>query len=137
VSDEGDDVKSCQGFSISLVIFDEPPTSCGPRERQFPRAVGWILAVYYFLNLFLLLIGLRKQTLFRIKNGVGPWDKPIKMIAAMSHAYFELRNETIHVPSLAQATSKAKELGVVWPPQAYVLLDSVTARFPSSWSPRL
>jgi hypothetical protein len=35
VSDEGDDVEPCEGFGISLVVFDEAPAARSPGEGPF------------------------------------------------------------------------------------------------------
>ena len=41
VSDEGDDVEACEGFCISLVVFDEAPAARGPGEGSFDDPASW------------------------------------------------------------------------------------------------
>ena len=47
---------------------------------------------------------------------------------SMFNAYYELREATIHVPSLRRAVEQAKEKGVGWDPQLFCVLDNVAQK---------
>jgi hypothetical protein len=41
VPDESDDMEPCEGFGISLIVFDEAPAACGPGEGSFHDPASW------------------------------------------------------------------------------------------------
>jgi hypothetical protein len=57
-----------------------------------------------------------------------------ELVPALFNAYQELRESTIHVPSLRLAVEQAKEKGVAWDPQLFCILDNVAQNYPSTWT---
>jgi hypothetical protein len=52
----------------------------------------------------------------------------LKLFLAMRDAYHLLSGSVVSVPELRRSVEKARDKGVVWPPELYAVLDDVEGR---------
>jgi hypothetical protein len=106
-------------------------------SSSYPQTALWSAVAYYGLSFILLLRLAIIKVMYRLREGKFPQRRISDLIDTMAAAYFQLREETIHVPSLKAALDKAHDMGASWPPQVYAILDLVAAKSASSWSRQL
>jgi len=58
------------------------------------------------------------------------WPKrgTVKLYMAMRDTYHLLSGSVVSVPEVRRAVDRAREKGVVWPPELYAVLDDVATR---------
>jgi hypothetical protein len=93
-----------------------------------------IAVVYYVLSVGWLAVVLCRRALYRLRGGKSLRQTAVELNTSMFNAYYELREATIHVPSLRRAVEQAKEKGVGWDPQLFCVLDNVSQKNPSTWT---
>ena len=101
----------------------------GARAARLRCAVG-----HCGLSLLLLARFAAARISYRLRAGAWPARMLGVLLGMMGVAYEQMAEEIIHVPSLQKAVAAARDKGAVWPAQAYVILDAVAARSPSSWN---
>ena len=84
--------------------------------------IGWV--ILYLTHL----------TLYRLRGGKSFKQRAAELIPALYNAYQELREPTIHVPSLRNAVDQAKGKGVAWDPKLLCILDNIAQNHPSTWT---
>jgi hypothetical protein len=82
-------------------------------------------------------VRLCRRALYRLRGGRSLRQTAAELNTSMFNAYYELREATVHVPSLRRAVDQAKEKGVGWDPQLFCILDNVAQNHPSTWTVRL
>jgi hypothetical protein len=113
-----------------------PGALCWWLYPEFPAGAAIAAAAYYLLSIYLLGRYLIRLALYRVRTGKTPRRETFERLAAMGAAYFEMREDTIHVPSLKKAIQHAKDLGAEWGPHVLSILDNVTARNSTTWMRR-
>jgi hypothetical protein len=124
-------------IQIPLTLFLSwilPGLFCWWLYRSFPTAALIIGAVYYLINIGWVAASLCRIALYRLRGGKSLRQTAAELNSSMFNAYYELREATIHVPSLRRAVEQAKEKGVGWDPQLFCILDNVAQKNPSTWA---
>jgi hypothetical protein len=111
-----------------------PGLLCWWLFSSYPTAALIAAALYYGTSLAWLVFRVCRYVLQRLRGAKSFTRVSVEMINAMSHAYFQLREDTIHVPSLKQAVQEATEKGVAWDPQLLCVLDDVAQEHPIAWA---
>jgi hypothetical protein len=93
-------------------------------------------ALYYTINIGWVIVYSFRLMLYRLRGGKSLRQRAAEIIPALYNTYQELRESTIHVPSLRNAVEQAKEKGVAWDPQLFCILDNVAQNHPSTWTAR-
>ena len=129
-----------RSFVVLPVIFFlnwiAPGLFCWWRYGVFPRGAIIIGALYYTVNIGWVIVYFVRVMLHRLRGGKSLRQRAAELIPALYNAYQELREPTIHVPSLRNAVEQAKEKGVAWDPQLFCILDNVAQNHPSTWTAR-
>jgi hypothetical protein len=123
-------------FSVPMTFllgWVAPGAFCWWLYRMSPTAAIVIAAAYYVVSIAMMLRYFARLILYRLRVGRTPRREMIDRVAASEVAYAELREETIHVPSLRRAVELARESGVLWEPQIFSIIDNVTAQTPTTW----
>jgi hypothetical protein len=116
-------------FSLSWIL---PGFICWWLQPSTTAIV--VAALYYLVNLGWLAFVLSLRALYWLRNGKSGRRESLDRVTSLARAYDELRDPTtIHVPSLQQAVGRAREGGVVWPPQLLCLLDTIVQKRPTTW----
>ena len=111
-----------------------PGLFCWWLNPSFPRVSIIIGVAYYVLNIGWLAFQLGRRALYRLRGSKSLRQRAAELNTSMFNAYYELREATIHVPSLRRAVEQAKEKGVGWDPQLFCVLDNVAQKNPSTWT---
>jgi hypothetical protein len=111
-----------------------PGLICWWLYPTFPQLSLIVGVAYYMINVGWLVITLCRIAIYRLRGGKSPKQKAVELTASMFGAYEELREATVHVPSLRRAVERAKDSGVVWDTQLFCILDNVAQRNPSTWT---
>jgi hypothetical protein len=122
-----------------LVIFLSwiaPGLLCWLLYGAFPRAAIIVGVLYYVINIGWVIVYLGRVMLYRLRGGKSFRQRMPELIPALYNAYQELREATVHVPSLRQAVEQAKEKGVGWDPQLFCILDNIALNHPTTWTTR-
>jgi hypothetical protein len=90
-------------------------------------------AIYYLINIGYVFWYLGRRLLHRMRGGKSFRKVAADLITSLVNAYQELRENSIHVPSLRRAVEQAREKGVSWDPQLFCILDNVAEKNPSAW----
>ena len=107
--------------------------------------LGWILpgtaaliaaASYYGLSFGLLAVQLGYRVLRRLRGGKSRRQVMTDMILSMTNTYLQLRETTVHVPSLKHAVKDATGKGISWDPQLLCILDNVAQKHAIVWTSR-
>jgi hypothetical protein len=102
----------------------------------YPTRPGVIITViWYIVNIGWLAVQLCRRALYRVRGGKTLRQTAAELNTSMFNAYYELREATIHVPSLRRAVERAKETEVWWDPQLFCLLDNIAQKHPNVWTP--
>lgn len=137
---EGDKTKAAvfRIFVASPIIFFSswiaPGLFCWWLYGQLPRVSIIIGALYYMFNIGWVILYLTHLTLYRLRGGKSFKQRAAELIPALYNAYQELREPTIHVPSLRNAVDQAKGKGVAWDPKLLCILDNIAQNHPSTWT---
>jgi hypothetical protein len=99
----------------------------------FPRVAIIIGVLYYVVNIAWVIVYFIRLILCRLRGGKSLQHRAAELITALYNTYHELRDPTVHVPSLRRAVEQAKEKGVVWDAQLFCILDNVAQNHPSTW----
>jgi hypothetical protein len=109
-----------------------PDLFCWWLYSSFPRTSIIIAVAYYVLGIGWNAVQLVLRALHRLRGGKSLRQKAAELNTSTFKAYDELREATIHVPSLRRAVEQAKEKGVGWDPQLFCVLDNVAQKNPST-----
>jgi hypothetical protein len=136
---EGNKIKTAlfKIVSVPLSFFlgwVAPGLFCWWLYPSFPTVSLIIAVVYYVLSVGWLAVVLCRRALYRLRGGKSLRQTAAELNTSMFNAYYELREATIHVPSLRRAVEQAKEKGVGWDPQLFCVLDNVAQKNPSTWT---
>ena len=93
-----------------------------------------VAILYYAFSIGWLVVYLGRVTLYRLRGGKSLRQRAAELIPMLLNTYQELREATIHVPSLRKAVEQAKEKGVAWDPQLFCILDNVAENHSSTWT---
>jgi hypothetical protein len=121
---------------VFFLSWIAPGLFCWWLYGAFPRVAVIIGALYYTVNIGWVIVYFVRLLLCRLRGGKSLRQRAAKLIPALYNAYQELRESTIHVPSLRNAVEQAKEKGVAWDPQLFCILDNVAQNHPSTWTAR-
>jgi hypothetical protein len=120
---------------LSVVLgWVAPGLLCWWLYPSFPRMSIIIAVAYYVIGVGWFSFQLCRRALYRLRGGKSLRQRAAELNASMFSAYYELREATIHVPSLRRAVEQAKEKGVGWDPQLFCVLDNVAQKHPSTWT---
>jgi hypothetical protein len=111
-----------------------PGALCWWLYGKLPTPAIVIAGLYYASSIFMLIRDFARLALYRLRTGKTPRQEIIDRVSAIELAYAELREETIHVPSLRRAIEQARDKGVLWDPQIFSILDNVAAKTPTTWT---
>jgi len=122
---EGNKVKTAlfKIVQVPLTFFlgwVAPGLFCWWLYPSFPRMSIIIGVAYYILGIGWLAVQLCRRALYRLRGSKSSRQRAAELNTAMFNAYYELREATIHVPSLRRAVEQAKEKGHGWDPQLFV-----------------
>jgi hypothetical protein len=104
---------------------------------SLPKTAVIAGALYYVINVGWVVVQLALRALYQLRGGKSFRQKAMEINLAIYKAYDELREPTIHVPSLRNAVDRARDSGVAWDPQVFCILDNVAQRHPSTWTSNL
>jgi hypothetical protein len=125
---------------VPLTVFlgwVAPGLFCWWLYPSFPTVSIIIAVAYYVLSIGWAAVRLCRRALYRLRGGRSLRQTAAELNTSMFNAYYELREATVHVPSLRRAVDQAKEKGVGWDPQLFCILDNVAQNHPSTWTVRL
>jgi len=120
------------GFCLRWIVLPVTilvVTSRAP-ESTWIRALAALYVAYLGWRIirWLLLIPHRRS---RTKSA----QKAVELTEAMFKAYYQCQGPMISVPELLRAVNVARDLGVVWDAQLFVLLDRVSKAYPVLLTP--
>lgn len=121
---------------VFFLSWIAPGIFCWWLYGAFPRVSIIIGALYYTVNIGWVIVYFVRLLLYRLRGGKSLRQRAAELIPALYNAYQEMREATIHVPSLRNAVEQAKEKGVAWDPQLFCILDNVAQNHPSTWTAR-
>jgi len=110
-----------------------PGALCWWLYPKFPTGATIAASAYYLLSIYRLARYLIRLALYRLRTGKTPRRETFERVAAMEAAYSNMREDTIHLPSLKKAIQHAKDLGAEWGPHVLSILDNVAARNSTTW----
>lgn len=123
-------------MTTSFAIFFDwvlPGLFCWWLYTSFPRASLIIGSIYYISRILWLGASLCRIASHRFWGGKSLRQTATEINTSLLKAYDELREDTVHVPSLRRAVEKAVEKDVVWDPQLLCMIDNVAQKNPSRW----
>jgi hypothetical protein len=122
-------------YPIAIFLFWVlPGLGCWWLFSTFPTGALIVGSAYYALNIGWLVINLFRVAIHRLGGGKSFKQMAAELNRSAFATYDELREGTVHVPSLRRAVEKAKDNGVVWDTQLFCILDNVAQRNPSTWT---
>ena len=109
----------CDGSKVKTILFKivqaplsfffgwiAPGLFCWWLSPSFPKISTTIGVVYYVLSVGWLAILLGRRALYRLRGGKSLRRRAAELNTSMFNAYYELREATIHVPSLRRAVAR-------------------------------
>jgi hypothetical protein len=121
---------------VFFLSWIAPGLLCWWLYGAFPTAALIIGTLYYVGNIGWVIVNFVRLMLYRLRGGKSLRQRAAELVPALYNAYQELRETTVHVPSLKHAVEQAKEKGVAWDPQLFCILDNVVQDHPSTWTAR-
>ena len=118
-------------FFLNWVL---PGLVCWWAYQYYPMVAVIAALLYYGINIVWLIVQIGRRIAWRLGGGKSFRRLTSDRLSAMLNAYVQMREETIHVPSLARAIDDAASSGVVWDPQLLCIVDLVKTKHPISWT---